>query len=96
MGFDGTAVFLTFFIYAVLAVSYFGWGKFLFRMPGLRGINPEGWPVAFYVWLGWCVTLLLFQVIHFVFALNVYPVAVVFGIGVSLSRRYLGCGMEFF
>ncbi len=92
MGFDTTAVFWTFFIYALLAVSYFGWGKLFFVMPGLKGFSPDSWPVTFYIWLGWCVTLFLFQIIHFVLPLKFYPVAVVFGIGVLLSAGCLISG----
>src|SRR5258705_2186447 len=67
-----SALLLTFFIYAVLAVAYLGWGRITARLLGLK--EQERCFVTHLIWMGWAFTLLLFQLIHFVLPLTGYAV----------------------
>ncbi|MFW6154414.1 MAG: LIC_10190 family membrane protein [Planctomycetota bacterium] len=79
---------ITFAAFLLLAVSYFGWGKLLFRLLGVGGGARQG--VAIPIWLGWATTLFGFQLVHLGWPLSGWIVAPVLLAGLvpaALFRR---------
>ena len=74
---------LAWMIYALLAVAYFGWGKTAADLLGLGG--PGTRFVTFHVWIGWALTLFIFQLIHFVLPITALVVIPVLAIGVAAA-----------
>lgn len=71
-------------IFLMLAVSFYGWGKTALRFMDVRIDDPDYPSSPLVVWLGWAVTMLLFQILHFFVPLNAAAVLPVFGLGVIL------------
>ncbi len=65
-----SAVLLTFTIYTILAVAYFGWGNAIAYLLGLE--RQENRSISSFIWIGWAFTLFLFQLIHFFLPLTVF------------------------
>lgn len=78
------AVALALSIFLMLAVSYYGWGAATLRALGIGADDPDCPSNPLVVWLGWAVTLLIFQIVHFFLPLNAAAVLPVFGLGVLL------------
>jgi hypothetical protein len=78
-----SALSLTFIIYAILAIAYFGWGKAITYLLGLnRGENHY---LTADIWMGWAFCLLLFQLIHFVLPITAFVVVPVLLIGITFA-----------
>ena len=77
------ALSLTLSIYAILAVSYFGWGTAATYLLGLKG--QENSSATASIWLGWAFTLLIFQLIHLVSPVIALVVIPVFIIGFAIA-----------
>lgn len=75
------AVLLTFIIYLLLAVAYFGWGKMTTSLLGLG--RQEDNLVTPFIWIGWAFTLFIFQLTHFALPLTAFVVIPVLIIGVA-------------
>lgn len=73
------------FFYIFLSASSLGWGQRLGRLLGLRA-KGDGLQFAD-VWLGWCGIILLLQLVHCVFPLNIYPCLAIYGVGLVLLIR---------
>ena len=90
-----SAVSLTLIIYAILAVTYFGWGKATTYLLGVkRQENPS---VTHFMWMGWAFTLFILQVIHFILSLKAFVAIPVLIMGAAFAmpqivtayRRYI-------
>ncbi len=81
-----SAILLTFIIYILLAIAYYGWGrsttKFLFR-------DQKSTYLTTNIWVGWALSLLIFQVIHLLLPLDIFAVLPVFIIGIVLAFLYI-------
>jgi hypothetical protein len=77
------ALTMTLSLYLFLGLSYFGWGQVVINVLKVKKqtIHPE----ITLIWIGWAITLLLFQILHFLFPLTAYVVVPVFVIGVIFS-----------
>lgn len=65
-----------------MAATYFGWGKaatYILRIPKRASASP-----LTMIWLGWAFSLLVFQLLHIFFPLNVFVVVPVFAVGIIL------------
>ena len=88
---------LALFIYVFLGISHFGWGKTCAHILGIDEREQEKFPITFSIWIGWAVSLFLFQIIHFVLPLNAYTTTpvLIFGTGFSsllfTSKRKRRC-----
>jgi hypothetical protein len=85
------ALALTLIVYALLAVAYYGWGKTAANLLGLEGAGTRF--VTFYVWIGWALTLFIFQLTHFavpITALVVIPVLAI-GMAAAVPRIVTAC-----
>ena len=70
-------------IYLVMGVAYYGWGR---GATYVLGFNQH--TIRFdltLIWLGWALTLFIFQLLHLLSPLTTYVVAPVFGVGTVLS-----------
>ncbi len=77
-----TDVLLVLFLYAILAVSYFGWGRVgIF----LLGTETPALSRFITVWLGWALSLLLLETIHLVFPIDYRISSLVFAAGICFS-----------
>jgi len=73
-------------LYIALAITYFGWGKAAIRVLGVSN-SAERLPTTL-IWLGWAVTLFLFQILHLFLPItaSVAIPVIVFGIAFSVSE----------
>jgi hypothetical protein len=85
MGSQILALALTFLLYLLLGLSYFGWGQFVGGILKIKKQNNH--PEITQIWIGWATTLLIFQIIHFIFPLTVYVVAPIFVVGIIFSYK---------
>jgi len=87
-----SALSLTLLIYLILAIAYFGWGKVVCLVLSLEGQKTTA-PVISYIWMGWAVTLLVFQLLHFILPLTAFVVAPVFitGVAFALPQMVIVC-----
>jgi hypothetical protein len=88
-----TELFTSLFLYVVLGISFFGWGKAVVSAvrsfaPAPQGTGDKqgrGMPATFSIWMGWAAALLIFQLLHLFFSLNARTVAPVFVAGLVLA-----------
>jgi hypothetical protein len=73
----------TLLIYLIMGVAYFGWGRAITQVLGLSGQTTRSDITL--LWLGWAFTLLIFQLLHFLFPLTAYVVSPIFVIGIVFS-----------
>lgn len=73
----------SFGLYSVLGFSYLGWGRAVGRLLKVNASSLSG--LLNSVWMGWAVTLLIFQILNFWFPINAYVALPVFGAGLILS-----------
>ncbi|MFN2234809.1 MAG: hypothetical protein ACK2U1_11325, partial [Anaerolineales bacterium] len=89
------AISVTFIIYAVLAIAFFGWGKITIRLIDTGG--KENRFFTPFIWIGWAMTLFLIQLINFalpvkaVVIIPVLLVGIVFSIheAITIYRHYI-------
>ena len=77
------AVISTLAIFLILGFSFYGWGTTFCKFFRINKISPE--KITLQIWLGWAVTLFLFQVLHFVFPISAYVVVPIFFLGAVFS-----------
>ena len=80
---------LTLFIYAILGIAYFGWGRAFSHVAKQPRSGEEGVPYSFLIWMGWACTLFVFQCIHLFFPLNFFSASPIFVFGIALSVVFL-------
>ena len=73
----------TLLIYLLLAASYYGWGGASLRLLRLSDEGPES-PVM-PIWIGWAMTLFLFQLLHLVLPITPSVAIPVFVLGLAFS-----------
>lgn len=71
------AVASTLLIFLLIGAAYFGWGQIAAIIFGLARQTPAS--AALPIWLGWAVTLLLFQLLHCFLPITGYVVIPVVG-----------------
>jgi hypothetical protein len=71
--------------YALLAASYFGWGHLSWRLFGSPDESTESSILT--IWLGWAVTLFVFQLFHLFLPITPYVTIPIFGLGLAFSVR---------
>lgn len=69
--------------YLLLWSSYYGWGRGAWIIFGGNIACTKNY--ALIVWLGWALTLFLFQTLHFFVPINAYSVIPVFTVGVVFA-----------
>jgi hypothetical protein len=83
MSHDISALAQSFIIYLIIGVSYFGWGHVTKRTLGISERTSRS--DISVLWLGWALTLLLFQILHFFCPLTAYAVVPIYLVGVAFS-----------
>lgn len=83
------AVQFSLFLYSVLGVSHFGWGKAIMSIVPSAPQDQERTPVTFIIWAGWAFTIFIFQLIHFAFPLTFLSVSPVLILGIVLSVFFI-------
>lgn len=78
-----TAVACTLLIFTLLAASYVGWGRIAISALGIAKRSAES--LVMQIWLGWAVTLLVFQLSHFFLPITAYIVIPVFLLGLAFA-----------
>lgn len=73
----------TLIIYLIMGVAYFGWGRAATQVLGVSE-QTSRFSLTL-IWLGWAVTLFIFQLLHCLFPLTAYVVAPIFVMGVAFS-----------
>lgn len=71
----------------VLAVSYGGWGVLVVQALGVTSSSCRSVPIL--IWMGWALTLVLFQLLHLFVALTAYAVVPVFLAGLLYAMYRL-------
>lgn len=79
------AMFLALTLYFLLGVAYFGWGKVLIHVAVPIKHRIRKIPVTFIMWIGWALTLFIFQLIHLILPINIFTVYPVFSVGIVVS-----------
>lgn len=72
-------------LYLLLSLSYYGWGRMLTRI--LRIKEQSNLYAAINIWLGWAVTLFIFQILHLFISMTAFVVAPIFIIGILFSLK---------
>lgn len=83
------AVFVTLALYALLALSCVGWGRWAEKLITRKHASPNSIPSTLRMWLGWATLLLVLQLIHLKAPLNAYTVSPVFAAGILMSLAFL-------
>jgi hypothetical protein len=78
-----TAVTFTLMIFVLMAAAYFGWGQAASIALGIGKQKPDS--VVMPIWLGWALTLLVFQLLRFFLPITAYVVIPVFVLGLVFS-----------
>lgn len=77
----------TLLIYLIMGLAYFGWGRVVIQVLSLSSQTSRSDITL--IWLGWAFTLLVFQLLHFLFPLTAYVVAPIFIIGIAFSIPHI-------
>lgn len=78
-----TAITFTLLVYLLLGAAYYGWGRVASWLLGFTNHKPES-PVI-HLWLGWALTLFIFQVVHFFLPITAYVTVLFLAFGVVFS-----------
>jgi hypothetical protein len=73
-------------IFLILGLSYYGWGRVLVKILRVKE-TPSGNHLR-PIWLGWALTLVFFEGLHFFLPLQYYVVIPVFLIGIAVSIAF--------
>ncbi len=72
-------------VYLILSISFYGWGRLLIRIVvGNTGQHSATRHVS-YIWLGWALTLLLFQILHLFFPIRYFVTFPVYMLGLIIG-----------
>lgn len=88
------ALVMTLMLYLLIGLAYFGWGHVIVVWTKNEALNHH--PKITHIWLGWASTLLIFQIIHLFFPLNVFVVVPILMVGIFVSLRKIEGSIKLF
>jgi hypothetical protein len=77
------ALTLVFVIFILVSFSFYGWGKIVVHLFGIKRNNIH--PDITILWIGWCIALSVFQISHLFFPLNIYVVLPIYVLGIVFA-----------
>jgi len=76
------SVFFSLFLYSILITAFYGWGKFIIQILGLR--NSENRFFSLVVWIGWAINLFFLQIVHFFLPISAFVIIFFLSIGIVI------------